>query len=133
MSKGKVLVVDDEPDIIRSIAIRLQSAGYDVLTAMDGLQATNIALKEKPDLIILDIGMPAGDGHVVVERLRGSTRACRIPIIILSARTGYENLQKAIEQGVEKYITKPFKSEELMAAVDEFIGKTSEKQHNQFQ
>lgn len=126
MSKGIVLVVDDEPDIVRSITIRLQSAGYDVLTAMDGLQATNIALKKNPDLIILDLGMPAGGGHVVIERLRGSVKACNVPIIVLSARTGYEDLQKAIENGVEKYITKPFKSEELIAAVDELIGKTSE-------
>lgn len=126
MLKGRVLVVDDEPDIVRSIAIRLQSAGYDVLTAMDGLQATNTAIKEMPDLIILDLGMPAGSGHVVVERLRGSVKTCNIPIIILSARTGYEDLQKSIEKGVEKYLTKPFKSEELIAAVDEFIGKTPE-------
>ena len=126
MSKGIVLVVDDEPDIVRSVSIRLQSAGYDVLTAMDSLQATNIALKKTPDLIILDLGMPAGGGHVVIERLRGSVKGCNIPIIILSARTSYEDMQKAIEKGIEKYITKPFKSEELMAAVDELIGKTSE-------
>ncbi len=66
MSKGRILVVDDEPDIVRSLSIRLGSMGYEVITALDGLSATRKAIEEQPELIILDIGMPAGNGHVVV-------------------------------------------------------------------
>ncbi len=120
MSKGKVLVVDDEPEIVRTVGLRLKANGYEVLTAGDGVQATTIAMKENPDVIVLDIGMPGGDGHVVAQRLRDSAKAL-IPIIFLTAHTTKNDYEKAFEEGVAKYITKPFRPEELMAAVDELI------------
>ncbi len=118
MSKGRILVVDDEPEIVKGIAIRLKSCGYDVLTAMDGRQATNLAIKEQPDLIILDIRMPGVSGHLVVQRLRNSVKTCHIPVIFLTAHTSEQDYRQAIERGVEKYITKPFQPEELMAVID---------------
>ena len=71
--KKKILIVDDERDIVKALMIRLKGAGYDVVTAFDGAQAIFMAHKEKPDLIILDIRMPAGDGFSVAEKLKGST------------------------------------------------------------
>jgi len=119
MSKGKILVVDDEPEIVKSVSMRLSANGYETVVAMDGIQATSMAVKEQPDVIILDIGMPAGDGHTIVKRLRNSAKTNCIPIVFLTARTSDEDHQKAYDQGVDKYITKPFDSEELVAAIDE--------------
>nr|MEE4266696.1 response regulator [Candidatus Krumholzibacteria bacterium] len=118
MSKGKILVVDDEPEIVRSLTLRLGAAGYEVHSAMDGLGATKKAIEVQPELILLDIGMPAGNGHVVVERLRNIGETSHIPIIYLTARTSDEDYRKARDGGVCKYITKPFDSEVLMAAIE---------------
>ncbi len=123
MSKKRILVADDEPDIVRGLMLRLTSAGYSVSTAMDGLEATKKAIEDKPDLILLDIGMPAGTGHVVVERLRNIEATCQIPVIYLTARTGVEDYRKARDGGVAKYITKPFDPEVLLAAVEQELEK----------
>ncbi len=123
MSKGKILVVDDEPAIVKAVSMRLHANGYDVITAMDGLQATNTAIKEQPDVIILDIGMPAGSGHVVAERLKNSSKTCSIPIIYLTARTDEKDYSQAVELGISKYITKPFDPNELLMAVSNLLAK----------
>jgi DNA-binding response OmpR family regulator len=82
--KKKILVVDDERDIVKVLVIRLQSSGYEVITAFDGAQGVFMAHKEKPDLVILDIRMPAGDGFSVAERLKRSSHTWTIPIIFLT-------------------------------------------------
>jgi len=119
MSEGTILVVDDEPEIVQSIALRLRSKGYDIHVASDGLEATKAAINLVPDLIVLDIGMPAGSGHVVVERLSNIELTSQIPIIFLTARAGEEDYNQAIATGVAKYITKPFDAEVLIAAIEE--------------
>ncbi len=119
MSNGKILVVDDEVDIVRSLSMRLRAEGYEVSVAMDGLGATKKAIQEQPELIILDIGMPAGNGHVVVERLRNIDQTAQIPVIYLTARTSEEDFRKASEGKVCKYITKPFDAGILLAAVED--------------
>ena len=121
MNKGRILVVDDEPDIVRSLSIRLGSVGYEVSTATDGLSATRKAIEEQPDLILLDIGMPGGNGHEVVERLGNISGTCHIPVIYLTACTADEDFRKAREGGVRKFITKPFDPDILLAAVDDQI------------
>ena len=126
MSKGRILVADDEPEIVRSLTLRLNAAGYDVSSAMDGLSATKKAIEEQPELIILDIGMPAGNGHVVVERLRNIGETSHIPIIYLTARSTQEDYRKAREGGVCKFITKPFDSEVLLAAIESQIERNQE-------
>ena len=123
MYKGKVLVVDDEHEIVKAVSMRLVADGYETIVAMDGLQATAMAMNEQPDVIILDIGMPAGDGHTVVKRLKESPQTWSIPIIFLTARTSEEDHKKAYEQGVDRYITKPFDSNDLVLAVDEMTKK----------
>ncbi len=118
MCKGRILVVDDEPEIVRSLTLRLSAEGYDVSSACDGIGATKMAIEQQPELILLDIGLPAGNGHVVVERLRNITETAHIPVIYLTARTSETDYHQARAGGVTKYITKPYDSEVLLAAVE---------------
>jgi DNA-binding response OmpR family regulator len=82
--KKKILIVDDERDIVKGLMIRLQGAGYEIVTAFDGAQGVFMAHKEKPDLIILDIRMPAGNGFSVAQRLKRSIHTFTIPVIFLT-------------------------------------------------
>ena len=115
--RRKVLVVDDEPDIVRALALRLKTAGYDVVTAMDGAGALMAAVTEQPDLVLLDIGIPFGDGHVVAARLRSNPKTAHIPILFLSARNAPEDLGSARSSGAVGFITKPYDPEELLRRV----------------
>ena len=115
--RTRILVVDDEVDIVRALTLRLESAGYEVTTAMDGVRAAEIALLTRPDLILLDIGMPAADGFEVIERLRLSSRTRDIPVVCLTARAGTVDEYKAREMGVDDYVTKPFDPERLLEVI----------------
>ncbi len=126
MSKAKIMIVDDEPEIIKGLTMRLKANDYEVISAMDGMQATTLAVREQPDLLILDVGMPAGDGHVVAERLRANTVTMHMPIIMLTARTADEDRMQAMKNGVDLYLNKPFKPEELLEAVASCLGISAE-------
>jgi DNA-binding response OmpR family regulator len=115
--KKKILVVDDERDIVRALMIRLQTSGYEVVTAFDGAQGVFMAHKEKPDLIILDIRMPAGDGFSVAHRLRRSSHTWMIPIIFLTGSPERGSEERAMEMGARFYIKKPYDPEELLDAI----------------
>jgi DNA-binding response OmpR family regulator len=114
---GKILIVDDEPDVIRALMMRLTFAGYEVIAASDGASATKAAIVSQPDVIILDIGMPCGDGHTVARRLSENISTLFIPIIFLTARASQVDKDLAADVGAADYITKPFTSERLLAAV----------------
>src|SRR5688500_2449363 len=86
MAKAKILIVDDDQDIRRLLGHRLKSEDYDTVFAGDAISAVNMARKEEPDLILLDLGLPAGDGYVVIERLKAMPALEGIPIIIVTAR-----------------------------------------------
>lgn len=120
-TRARVLIVDDEADIVTSVAKRLTHAGYEVVSAGDGARATQLAIQTTPDLIVLDIGMPCGDGHTVAERLRSNVRTMFTPIIYLTARTSDFDKAKAIEAGAFAYVTKPFKSEELLSLIEQAL------------
>jgi DNA-binding response OmpR family regulator len=115
--KKKILIVDDERDIVKALKIRLQHNAYDVVVAFDGAQGIFMAHKEKPSLIILDIRMPAGDGFSVAEILRQSSQTERIPIIFLTGSPERNAEERAMELGARFYIKKPYDSEELLDAV----------------
>jgi DNA-binding response OmpR family regulator len=117
MDQKKILVVDDERDIVKALMIRLQSNGYDVIAAFDGAQGLLMANKEIPDLVILDIRMPAGDGFSVVEKLRQSDRTHRIPVIFLTGSPETNAEERAMGLGARFYIKKPYDPEELLDAV----------------
>jgi DNA-binding response OmpR family regulator len=115
--KKKILIVDDERDIVKALMIRLQGAGYEVVTAFDGAQGVFMAHKEKPDLIILDIRMPAGDGFSVAQRLKRSTHTFTIPVIFLTGSPETNAEEKARVLGARFYIKKPYDPEELLDAI----------------
>jgi len=115
--KKKILIVDDERDIVKGLMIRLQGAGYDIVTAFDGAQGVFMAHKEKPDLIILDIRMPAGNGFSVAQRLKRSIHTFTIPVIFLTGSPEKNAEDKAMALGARFYIKKPYDPEELLDAI----------------
>ena len=121
MSQARVMIVDDEPDLLKALGLRLKAAGYEVLVAADGIRAMQMALRDQPSVIILDIGMPGGDGHTIARRLKASIRTMTIPIIFLTARKSPEDLNKAKEAGAAAYLLKPFKPEELLSAIEKAL------------
>jgi two-component system, OmpR family, KDP operon response regulator KdpE len=107
-----VLVIDDEPQIVRALRINLRVREYDVHTAASGTEALEVAAKHPPDLVILDLGLPDLDGVDVIHGLRGWTDA---PIIVLSGRADSTNKVEALDAGADDYVTKPFGMDELLA------------------
>ena len=110
--RTRVLVVDDEPQILRALRINLTARGYDVLTARDGTTALRAATDAKPDVVVLDLGLPDLDGTDVITGLRGWSS---VPIIVLSARTSSLDKVRALDAGADDYVTKPFGMDELLA------------------
>jgi DNA-binding response OmpR family regulator len=121
--KKKILIVDDERDIVKALMIRLQGAGYEVVTAFDGAQGVFMAHKEKPDLILLDIRMPAGDGFSVAQRLKRSTHTFTIPVIFLTGSPEKNAAEKAMALGARFYVKKPYDPEELLDAIKRALEK----------
>jgi DNA-binding response OmpR family regulator len=121
MAKARILIVDDETDVVRSVGLRLKSAGYEVLAAIDGLTGTQVACEQQPDLIILDIGMPCADGHTVAKRLSINLKTMSIPIIYLTARTAADDVDRALKGGAAGYLTKPFKAEALLGLIERVL------------
>jgi two-component system, OmpR family, KDP operon response regulator KdpE len=111
---ARVLVVDDEPNILATLAPLLRARGYEVLTAMNGRAALEIAEREKPDLIVLDLGLPDIDGVDVCRTVRESMS---IPIVVLTARGAEGDKVRALDIGADDYVTKPFGVEELLARI----------------
>jgi two-component system, OmpR family, KDP operon response regulator KdpE len=110
----RILVVDDEPQIVRALRINLRARHYDVDTAPDGASALRAASHHHPDLVVLDLGLPDMEGAEVIRGLRGWTG---IPIIVLSGRTGSRDKVDALDAGADDYITKPFGVDELLARI----------------
>jgi two-component system KDP operon response regulator KdpE len=110
----RILVVDDEPQILRALRINLRARGYDVEVAETGTAALKAAAAHPPDLVVLDLGLPDLDGTEVIRGLRGWTT---VPIIVLSGRAGSEDKVAALDAGADDYVTKPFGVDELLARI----------------
>lgn len=123
MEKKKILVVDDDKDILRALNIRLKANNYETVHATDGYMATKMARDEKPDLIILDIGLPMGDGFVVMDRLKDFIWREMAPVIILTARDPEANKKRAMEAGAFAFFQKPADNDALLAAIAEALDK----------
>jgi two-component system KDP operon response regulator KdpE len=108
----RVLVVDDEPQLMRALRINLTARKYEVVVAGDGAAALEVAARHLPDLVILDLGLPDMDGTEVIAGLRGWTK---VPILVLSGRTDASDEVDALDAGADDYVTKPFSMDELMA------------------
>jgi len=118
-----VLVVDDDPHLLRALRITLQAHGYDVTTAADGHSALLAATQHPLALVILDLGLPDMDGTAVLRELRGWSQA---PVLVLSARHGSEDKVAALDAGADDYITKPFGLDELLARLRALLRRTAE-------
>ncbi|APY85942.1 DNA-binding response regulator [Streptomyces alfalfae] len=108
----RVLVVDDEPQIVRALVINLKARKYEVDSAPDGATALQVAAARHPDVVVLDLGLPDMDGVEVIRGLRGWTR---VPILVLSARHSSDEKVEALDAGADDYVTKPFGMDELLA------------------
>lgn len=117
MRKPKILVVDDDPDLLKALRVRLRANNCDVITVSDGYSVIGAAQKERPDVIILDLGLPAGDGFVVLERLQQSDQLSGIPVIVLTARDPQGNEARALKAGAAAFFQKPVDNEELLNVI----------------
>jgi DNA-binding response OmpR family regulator len=122
----RVLAVDDEPHILKLIAFSLRTHGFEVLEASDGLSAIDVAEAERPDLILLDVMMPALDGYEACRRIKANPDTADIPIFMLTAKTQAAEHQIGFDAGARDYITKPFTPKDLVATVEQFFAEQTE-------
>jgi two-component system phosphate regulon response regulator PhoB len=113
----KILIVEDERDIADLVGFNLERAGYSVLKAHDGITGAELAIHERPDLVILDLMLPGKDGYGVFKEIRRDSRSRDIPVIMLTARAQTEDRIQGLEAGADDYLTKPFSPKELMLRV----------------
>jgi len=118
----KILVADDDPQIVRALTLTLGAVGYDVATAGDGAEALRAAVDEHPDVVMLDLGMPLVGGLEVIEGLRGWSN---VPVLVVSGRAGAADKVEALDAGADDYITKPFAMDELLARLRALTRRTS--------
>lgn len=118
----KILLIDDEPEILKLLAKRLEDAGFEVITAPDGIEGLDKARATNPDLILLDILMPRIDGFDVCRLLKFDERYKNIPILLLTAKTQDADKETGRKVGANGYITKPFESSDLIAKIRELLG-----------
>jgi len=123
MSAKKILVVDDEIDLVETLRFPLELEGYNVLVSHDGEDALNQARKEKPDLILLDLMLPKLDGYKVCRLLKFDERYKHIPILMLTAKTQEKDKILGMETGADEYITKPFEMDYLIEKVKAYLNK----------
>lgn len=123
MDKKRLLIVDDEVDLAQLIKFRMENNGYDVLLAHDGQSALEMARKERPDLIILDLMLPKMDGYKVCGLLKKDSRYCHIPIIIFTAKGQEDDMKLGQELGADAYIVKPFEPQVLLGKIKELTEK----------
>jgi DNA-binding response OmpR family regulator len=125
MDNKKILIVDDDPDVRKGMHMRLAANHYDTFFAADAVTTLIEARKHKPDLIILDLGLPAGDGFVVMERLKTIPSLGVIPVIVVSARDARANQALALKAGAKAYLQKPVDNGELLAVIRQALGETA--------
>ena len=122
MNKKQILIIEDDRDFVRLLAMSLRANDYEVSIASDAIAAISEALKQLPDLILLDIGLPAGDGFLVMERLKAQSLLASIPVIVVSARDPAANRERALKGGASAFFQKPANNDELMAAIKHALG-----------
>jgi DNA-binding response OmpR family regulator len=126
MSRKTILIVDDDPDVRLGLHVRLKANLYDVVFAADGIAAISEARKRMPDLIILDLGLPAGDGFSVLERLKANLSLALIPVIVVSARDRNANRERALKAGARAFLQKPVDNARLLSLIRLALGEKEE-------
>ncbi len=117
MSNSKIMIVDDDPELRQALRLRLRANRYETVNAGDGYSAIAMAYKETPDLIILDLGLPAGDGFVVLDRLQKDDKLSNIPVIVLTARDPQANERRVLRAGATAFFQKPADNGELLEVI----------------
>jgi len=120
MSK-RILIVDDEPEIIKMVSLRLKANGYEVIAGFSGEEALILTKEEKPDLILLDVNMPPPNGYKICRTLKDNPDYKDIPIILLTAKATESDKFWGIESGADEYITKPYNPEELLDKIKKLL------------
>jgi DNA-binding response OmpR family regulator len=124
---ARILVVDDEIQLITMVQMRLEANGYEVITANDGQEGLEKAKTENPDLIMLDVMMPKMDGYKVCGLLKNDARYSKIPVILFTARAQQNDKDVGTEVGADAYITKPFEPPVLLGKIQELLNKAASK------
>ena len=122
MGNKKILIVDDDPDVRLGLHVRLKANQYDTFFAGDAFSSVVEARTHQPDLIILDLGLPAGDGFLVMERLKTIPSLAMVPIIVVSARDVRANKERAVRAGAKAFLQKPVDNPELLAVIRQTLG-----------
>ena len=125
MPQPKILIVDDDADHRRGLNLRLRANHYDTAFAADAMQAVSAARKDRPDLVLLDLSLPGGDGIVVMERFRANAELSVIPVIVITGRDPLVNRQRALQAGAVAFFQKPVDNAELLAAIRGALGEVS--------
>jgi DNA-binding response OmpR family regulator len=123
LDRSKILIIEDDLDLRRGLNLRLRANDYETAFAADAVMALNIAKKESPDLILLDLGLPGGDGFLVLERMKNIASLACTPVIVLSARDPKANEKRALAAGAEAFFQKPVDNQELMKAIQRALMK----------
>jgi len=121
MENKKILIIDDEPDLVKTLQIRLETAGYTIITAYEGHTGLKKAREEKPDLIILDIMLPGMNGYETCDKLKSDPLTHKIPVIILTSKNMGDDLEQAFEKKADWFMVKPFDSGYLLKIVKKII------------
>jgi len=123
----KILIVEDEAAMSDAIKLRLEANGYDVITAYDGPTGLHKARAEAPNLIILDVMLPRIDGFTICRMLKYDEKFQKIPILMLTAKVQDKDVKQGVEMGADAYMTKPFKSEELLARIQKLLSRPARR------
>jgi DNA-binding response OmpR family regulator len=118
----KILIVDDDPDVRLALHARLKANHFDTFFAADAMSAVVEARKHQPDLIILDLGMPAGGGFAVMDRLRTNTYLAMTPVIVVTARDREANEERAMQAGARSFLQKPVNDKQLLSVIGRLLG-----------
>jgi len=126
MSNKKILIVEDDPDVRLGYQVLLKAHDYDTFFAADGMSAISESRKVQPDLILLDLGLPAGDGFVVLQRLKTNLQLALTPVIVVSGRVLAGNRERALRFGAKAFLQKPWDDNELLALIGQLVGRPAE-------
>lgn len=127
MPQPKILIVDDDPDLRQALKLRLRANHYETVSASDGYSAISQAYKEHPNLVILDLGLPAGDGFVVLDRLQKDDKLSTIPVIVLTARDSQSAERLVLESGAAAFFQKPADNTELLNVIRVTLSQAAER------
>jgi len=119
--RKKVLIVDDDPEVVKVMGMMLNLRGFDVVEALCGMKGCLLARRERPDIILLDIMMPDIDGFEVCRRLRLDSDTHDIPVIFVSAKTGQDHIDRGLSLGAQGYIKKPFELNDLLREINKLV------------